>query len=562
MAIGVTVELFGKSGSFVRATQSAKAGIANLRAGVNEFANSKAVQFLSGGAILATFTKLGGDALKMAADLDIASKSLGVSTDTLQELGFAAGQFGVEQDKVNQSLRDFGQKLGDARAGTGGMLPILKRYNIALNDANGNARSGEMIIGDLAEAMKNTRDPTDRLYIAMKSFGQGGAGLVPVLEGGKEGLKQFGEQARESGQVLERETIAALANASVEIENFKKRITVAVGEILVNFRTAEGLAALGYGLLEVAARFGGRVIDAVAEAAQFTNSVFVAAFERAVNALQNGAVTAIQAIAEKINLLLPARFEINVGNLDQLRASADDYGEILAQTIAGTKPTAFSDTFGDFWKGLKDAAQAAATTINQTDFPEKIVAAGQAVKADTAVAATTIKEAGKDTGTSIAAGADKAAISLKGAVASLASATNSILNATSNARKFMLGGQSGESLNNLDTATVEEILRRAKRDLADIDRDAINNSALGTALSRTGPERTIQNAERELALREKTLRDVNLGGVDFARRQSTIPPEAFDRLLEISAGNQTDTGEILYETRETNRLLRGKFINQ
>lgn len=364
----------------------------------------------------AAFTKLGADALKSASSLDAASKKIGLSTDTLQELGFAAREFEINQDTVNMAMQRFARRLGEAQQGTGELLPVIKQYGIQLKDTEGNMRSAEDVLGDYANLLQKTKTPQEQLRLAFKAFDSEGVGLVNVLKDGKAGLQEWGEQAQASGEVLRASTVKSLAEAEDAIEAWKNRVTVSVGEILVNFRSKEGLDALKYGLFEAAARFGGKLIDFVYQTGSMVGAVVGGAFTGVINNFRNAMVGVLQGIALKINEVLPERFEINIGNLDQLKTTELSIGQTITEAIAKTRPTTFSEEFGAVWADLRQSSQAAADALSASRFTQSVEtldqgapAIGHALADPIADSADKLAEAGESVGKSITQASAQAA---------------------------------------------------------------------------------------------------------------------------------------------------------
>ena len=71
-----------------------------------------------------THTVKASDAIVKTAD------AIGISTDKLQELRFAADLSGVSVDKLDKALLGFSKRVGEARAGTGALVTFLKATNV------------------------------------------------------------------------------------------------------------------------------------------------------------------------------------------------------------------------------------------------------------------------------------------------------------------------------------------------------------------------------------------------------------------------------------------------
>lgn len=538
MAIGVTFELFGRSGSFVKAAGRARKAMTGLKSSVTSFASSKAVQFLGAGAIIGTFTSLGREALALSAQLEATSQKLGLTAEFLQEMGYAAAQNEISQETLNMGMQRFTRRMAEAREGGGELLGVLQKYNIQLRDSEGNARNTEAVFGDLAEVIKNTKDPAERLRVAFKAFDSEGVGLVNVLKDGKAGLDAWGAAARENGQVLEDETVASLARASNAIENFRKKAVVAVGNILVNFQSEEGLKSLGIKFTKVATNFAVLLADGI-----FEVSLFVPKY-----------------LGKKLIDVAASFLTALLGPLSQFDFAQSIIGKItdsatfLKDVISETRPKALLKGFNDAADLLiaeyehaariqtKAANDAAETTTKATEESGKhTLASFDALRRKINAAGEKLKKDAEDAAESLADGGKEAATHLKEAAVAL--------------RKGFGGLTTSAMLEDASDDALREMIRKAEREIAVAQR----NPNLGTRGKVAMETATIAAAQRELEFRQNLRRDAGFG-VDFARRNFQGDPLAFDKVFaQYVSKEYKDSAAILEETKTTNRLLRGKF---
>jgi hypothetical protein len=145
-------------------------------------------------------------------ELDATSQALGVTTDTLQELRYAAKlsnvgaeELGVGLQQLSRTAREAAENGGDAAVG-------FQKAGVQIRDSSGHIRPVEDLLGDLADHFKAIPDGTEKTALAMQLMGRSGARMIPVLNGGSEGLAQLSQEAHDLGIVLDQETIAAGAD--------------------------------------------------------------------------------------------------------------------------------------------------------------------------------------------------------------------------------------------------------------------------------------------------------------------------------------------------------------
>lgn len=146
---------------------------------------------------------------------------IGLTTDSLQELRFAASQSGVEQKTLDMAMQRFSRRVGEAAQGSGELVKTLEQYNIATKDSQGNTRSLDAVLGDLADAIRNAESEQEALRIAFKAFDSEGAALVNLMREGGKGLDEYRRKARELGLVLDEQLIrnAEEANNKLDVLN-------------------------------------------------------------------------------------------------------------------------------------------------------------------------------------------------------------------------------------------------------------------------------------------------------------------------------------------------------
>jgi hypothetical protein len=177
-----------------------------------------------GAAAIVGFTKRTIDAVGGLGEM---ADQLGVSTDALQAYQFAATQVGLSQEQLQQGLARLTRNIGDAANGSDQALRMFKALGIGVLDAAGNVRTTEDILGDVADALKDIEDPARRAAVAYEMLGRAGQRFLPFLQDGRQGLRNLGMQARESGAIIDKELIDKFDKISDAIQRAKIKGTVA-----------------------------------------------------------------------------------------------------------------------------------------------------------------------------------------------------------------------------------------------------------------------------------------------------------------------------------------------
>ena len=105
-----------------------------------------------------------GDQIGKTAD------KVGLSTDALQELNFAAEQSGVSARTANMAWQRFARRAGEAAQGTGELVKVFEELGISTRDAEGSLKSTEELLYEYADAVANAETQQDKLRLAFKAF--------------------------------------------------------------------------------------------------------------------------------------------------------------------------------------------------------------------------------------------------------------------------------------------------------------------------------------------------------------------------------------------------------
>lgn len=124
------------------------------------------------------------------------SRAIGLTTDTLQELRFAADLGGVSTEKLDASLIKFTKTIGETRAGTGALITFLKNSNVELLNSIQNASSFDEAFDLVTKTLRETTNATDRAALANAAFGRSGsliaANMIPSLEEMRQKFRDLG----------------------------------------------------------------------------------------------------------------------------------------------------------------------------------------------------------------------------------------------------------------------------------------------------------------------------------------------------------------------------------
>ena len=142
------------------------------------------------------------------------SSKLGVTSQELQRFRYAAKLAGVQQSMLDMGLQRFIRRVGEAAKGTGEAQDALKTMGVQLTDTNGRVLSATDLLGQVADALKDTKDPAERLRLAFKLFDSEGVAMVNMLQDGKVAFKDVMKEAESLGIILSTQAVKGIEDTN------------------------------------------------------------------------------------------------------------------------------------------------------------------------------------------------------------------------------------------------------------------------------------------------------------------------------------------------------------
>ena len=143
-----------------------------------------------------------------AAELDRTSKSLGMTTDELQELHHVARRFDVTEEMFNEALVQMTGRLGELRDGTGEAGEKLKL--VGLNAGRLSRMKPAEMFEAFADGVARTKDETKQITAVTGVFGDNlGERVLPMLRLGSSGIAKLRKEAHALGVVMSVDQVKA-----------------------------------------------------------------------------------------------------------------------------------------------------------------------------------------------------------------------------------------------------------------------------------------------------------------------------------------------------------------
>jgi hypothetical protein len=125
-----------------------------------------------------------------------AARAAGATAEDFSGLMHAADLSGVSMEQLAKGLRKINDPSKEAQA-------EMARLGVSMRDANGNMRTQNEILYELADKIKGIESPAQKSAAAVKIFGERNAAMVNLMAGGSEGLRAMAEEADRMGLVFD-----------------------------------------------------------------------------------------------------------------------------------------------------------------------------------------------------------------------------------------------------------------------------------------------------------------------------------------------------------------------
>lgn len=516
-------------------TTGVKTSIKALRKDLNDFVSDYAK--LGAGIAVGAFAALSKGAMEYAGHLSDMAANLDINVESLQALESQHKRNGVSQEMLTKALEKTKSSVMAAAEGEEKSVAALEKLGLKAADLIKLPLDRQYEKIAVAAGQAEDQNAAFSAVAALLGEKVGPRLLGSMKELAEQGLDAVTESATEAGHVMKAETIAQLDAAGDAIDDFKKKATIAMGEIIVNFRSAEGLQLLGMQFLKVVGEFGAGIVDAIVEAGGMAKAVFVGTFRGVTNVLRDGLLDALSATATKFNEIIPdflkeRGFTINVAGLEALRSSGKSVADEITAAIAATEPSTFKKEVGEFWDKRIQDQKLIVDALNEKDFGKEAAVlrdAGRSAGAHIEKSAVAVAAAGESAGEAIADAGESAAAALRRAAQEAFDKS---------AKAMGISFRSGQDFVGASDEALAAIVQKNQQKALDFVNQKGGSTTPNTSnyfdlLEAGRLNAEADNARKELELRQGVRSAYASGGTSGVYRQfSDRDPIYLDRLIE------------------------------
>lgn len=204
-----------------------------------------------------------GDAVANTAE------RLGLSTDAVQELAYAAKLSDTSIESVTLGLGNLGRVADAATKGSKEAAGAFAQLGVHVKGAGGKIKSADELFTEISGKIALMPNGLEKSALAMQLFGKAGRDLIPLLNNGTEGLAALRQEAQDTGYVMSQETTDAskrfgdaVDRVQLQLIGFRNKLAAPLIERFA--RALENIGRRGAGVGKVLNAIGsgiGYIID-------------------------------------------------------------------------------------------------------------------------------------------------------------------------------------------------------------------------------------------------------------------------------------------------------------
>ncbi len=137
------------------------------------------------------------------------AQQLGISTEALSTMSFAARIAGSDTATLQKGMRRLSVQVLDAGRGLKEAQDNFAALGLEVRNTDGTLKTTEQLFKETADAISKLPNGLEKAALAQKIFGKSGAELIPLLNAGAAGIEAMQEQARGLGLEIDENTAKA-----------------------------------------------------------------------------------------------------------------------------------------------------------------------------------------------------------------------------------------------------------------------------------------------------------------------------------------------------------------
>jgi hypothetical protein len=181
--VKISIVLAALTGSFEtdmnRASKTAQKRMKEIEATAKKVGQAVGVALTAAATASAVAIKA---AIDRADELSKTAQKIGVTTESLSTLSYAAQLADVELGELQGGLTKLIKVQSDAAAGNKDLIAVFDALGVSFQNADGTLRNADETFRDVAAALERIPDGATKTAAAVELLGRSGANLIPLTK--------------------------------------------------------------------------------------------------------------------------------------------------------------------------------------------------------------------------------------------------------------------------------------------------------------------------------------------------------------------------------------------
>jgi hypothetical protein len=160
-----------------------------------------------------------------ADELAKLSARTGVAVEDLSRLQYAANLSGVSSQSMTTSIERLSRSMADASTGSGKAAESFQQLGINVKNQDGTLKSQREVLEEIADRFAGMEDGARKSALAQDILGRSGTQLIPLLNGGAQGIRDMADESDRLGNTISTRT----AKSAEEFNDNITRLTTVMG---------------------------------------------------------------------------------------------------------------------------------------------------------------------------------------------------------------------------------------------------------------------------------------------------------------------------------------------
>lgn len=179
------------------------------------------------GAASAAIFAIANSMVSSGAEIQNWSRRLGVTAEYLQEMQYAASQYGVEQDALIDGMKELSLRADEfAVAGSGGAAEAFERLGLSEGQIKKTMGNTEALFALVTERLAKVTNVAKRQRLVDELFGgSGGEQMAEMVSASSEQMARLRKEARDLGVVMSDDTATAARDFNRQMQRLSAVMT-------------------------------------------------------------------------------------------------------------------------------------------------------------------------------------------------------------------------------------------------------------------------------------------------------------------------------------------------